>query len=226
MNPLAIISALKWARDHWKALGVAAGLAGAFGSGYRLYPRLHPPVVCAPAVALKVDDHATEASRSKQDTTTKQGPETITTTVEEWAAGAAGLSGETPAPVGRQSEAKPALVTRPSALAPVLTRRTVTVDQRGPVFVSTHETVQAQATDDHHLDLTIKPAAVVQDRHWLELQIGLDDVMHPALENGRVAARIRVPETDWWAEASSLPFHHCDNGRWCPTLGAGIAKSF
>lgn len=111
------------------------------------------------------------------DTTTQQGPETITTTVEEFAYADMGVAGADGGVIrdgderristdGEARQETRAAVDRGLHAERVI-RRTVTVDQRGPITETTHVdldagvTVQTSATLEGHdkSDKEMKPAA-------------------------------------------------------------------
>jgi hypothetical protein len=67
----------------------------------------------------------------------------------------------------------------------------------GPTVIDTHAMLQEQATEDRHLDLTIKPAAA----GW-QVQLGVEDVLRA--RTLRLAGRMRV-FGPLWVELSAVP---------------------
>lgn len=107
---------------------------------------------------LTVQEHATVRAEQAQTETKTEGPETITTTVEEWAEEpAAALDAGAAAPVVRPSA---------SAAAPRILRRTTTVDQRGPVTDVKRESASEMGSEDIGLDMTKHTEEKSSTSYW------------------------------------------------------------
>lgn len=110
---------------------------------------------------LAVHEHQEQKLDRQSNEVKQSGPETITTTVEEYEVESAGIEPALPANVAPEMDQPgigPSASTKPprnqATAAHVLVKRTVTVDQRGPVVDT--KTVQAQETgcEDLGLDMT------------------------------------------------------------------------
>lgn len=110
---------------------------------------------------LAVQEHAERRADEHEIETKQTGPETITTTIEEYedgdhgmglgaAGGVAGSGSALGAPVVAGRAAPPAV----AAGAPRFIRRTVIVDQRGPVVETKAREIQETGSEDVGLNMT------------------------------------------------------------------------
>jgi len=185
---------LLFVKAHWRAFGVLAFGLGCGGIGYALHS---PP---PPAVHLEEKEKDTATGSAIADSRRTEGPEKITTTVEEFG------GADQPS-----SEVSKTLLARGSTEAPrQIVKRTVTVDDRGPVVTDTHATEQVQTTQERHLDLTMKPA---NSPGWA-VQVGVEGLQARTL---RLAVRRRL-FAGLWVEVSAVPAAR--------SLGAAVAFEF
>lgn len=195
---------MTWAllRWQWKA-GLAAGaLVMAFAGGYAA--RGKPP---APAVALREDTASQKASAAVADRKDEKGAARVTTTVEEYGPSqetasetpAGGMS-DVQAVEGRARQERQSAeagqqsgtARTPKATAGGLTRRTVTVEERGPEVITEHAAEQTASAEQSHLSLTVTPAPV---RPGWAISVVLDDL--PARRLLRLQADRRLFGALW-----------------------------
>lgn len=111
--------------------------------------------------AQKLDEHETE--------TRQTGPETITTTTEEYEDGDLGIDPGAAGGVAGSDAAigVPVVAGRPaSPVAPRLVRRTVVVDQRGPIVDTKAREVQETGSEDVGLDMTYEGSTTTKTSYW------------------------------------------------------------
>lgn len=109
---------------------------------------------------------ATQAVQEKASETTTEtvqtGPETITTTVEEWAA----------APAAQVSSRNQAAADHPrpgaesAAAPPILVKRTVTVDRRGPILDVKASVETSSLKSQQSIQATTKTATKATTSYW------------------------------------------------------------
>lgn len=206
-----IAAVLTWLSAHRSWGGPALALAAGVGIGWLFWHR--PP---QPAV------HQTEDTARKADTAVKQDKDTAKDTQKD--------AGPTRKVVLEfDPHCPPAAPVRAGdPLPPSIIRQTVI--ETGPVQTVTRSTADVHTeTEQHvaeqkHLELTIQPQASRQ------VQVGFEDVpgliSRRDLTSLRLAGRMRLFDTRWWAELSSEPLHRDEQGAWKPKLGLAAAVEF
>lgn len=130
-------------------------------------------VGCTRTTEAKVDEHlalrehqAHQAVEHETETV-QTGPETITTTIEEYDDDDPGSDSSTDGGVAGGGDARRAPdVARRAAVAPRLVKRTVTVDQRGPVVAIKAREAQETSSEDVGLDMTYKGSTTTKTSYW------------------------------------------------------------
>lgn len=113
--------------------------------------------------ALREDVAVRAEARERVTEVTKSGPETITTTVEEWEVGSvASVQAPSLDPVANQRREQGASLPQRAALV----KRTVTVDQRGPVVDTRHEAASSTATATASIVASSKSSTESKTSYW------------------------------------------------------------
>jgi hypothetical protein len=151
-------------------------------------------LACTKSVQVKTDEHVQEqdhkqTSADTQTTETVQsGPETITTTVEEFEAPeqqtpsvapptAPSVSGAGAATVARFRGSDSGAINMPPV--PILVKRTITVDQRGTLIATTATNAKEAVSEDLGLDMTNHTKTATKTRYgpsffvWIALAAGV-----------------------------------------------------
>lgn len=127
---------------------------------------------------LAVQEHAEQQLAEHEQETKQTGPETITTTIEEYDDDDPGSDSGTDGGVAGGGEPRGAPdVARRATVAPHLIKRTVVVDQRGPVVDTKTREAQEAGSEDVGLDMTrhievkTKDAPALAGWLWIALAV-------------------------------------------------------
>jgi hypothetical protein len=180
---------LAFAYEHWRPLALAALCLACFIAG-----RFSVRPAAAPAVHEVAQEHAAEQQHTETADRADVGGWTATTYyfAPDKAAAPEGAAGPS------VSTAYGGSTTEGSTMPDVGEIVKMVVERHDPTVIESHSHYVEQATEDHHLELTVTPAAAPG---WA-LQLGFEDVL--AARTLRLAAR-RHLFGPLWVELSAVP---------------------